>query len=546
MKQVTRMKRHSVIAILAAAVGLACPRATPPTTIEDGPPAPGGTVVIGILVDLQSWNPYLAEDENTEQILELVYPTLAIEQTDYRLHPPSFAPHLAESWEWSDDRLSLSFRLAEDATWSDGVPVTADDVVFSWQSQISPEVAWPYIGSKDRIDRVESMDNKTVRFVFSETYPYQLMDANDGPIVPAHRWREIPFGRWHDTDWRELVVSAGPFRKASHLPQQEIVLERNPNYWKKDRPYLDRVVFRVIPSRSSLLTQLLSGHIDMTDTIPAAYSDRVRSQEGLQLVVFPDRGYSQIRWNTRRPTLADPRTRTALTAAIDRGLLIDVVYNGFARTAVGPILSDMWAFNRELEAVPYDPDRARALLAEAGWRDSDGDGWLDRDGEAFSFELLTNTESELRQDTALVVEENLERIGVRAVPRFVEWGTLLALESRGDFDAIVSRWTEPTMIDLNDLWRSAAPGDATLNSIGYSNPEVDRLLDAIDASSDPVAQKDLYDRIQELITADQPYTFLVETFRLVGLNSRVRGADINDASPYFNIDEWYVNVTPSR
>jgi peptide/nickel transport system substrate-binding protein len=184
------------------------------------------------------------------------------------------------------------------------------------------------------------------------------------------------------------------------------------------------------------------------------------------------------------------------------------------------------------------------MLAEAGWSDSDGDGLLDRDGRPFEFELLANSESELRQDICLLVEENLERVGIRAHPRFVEWGTLGAAERRGDFDAIVGRWTEPTMIDLNDLWRSAEPGGATLNSIGYANPEVDRLLDAIDETSDLAAQKELFDRIQEIITADQPYTFLVEHFRLVGLNSRVRGADINDATPYFNIDQWYVEVTP--
>jgi peptide/nickel transport system substrate-binding protein len=546
MGQVIRMRKLSTLAILAAVVCLGCPRATPPPSIEDGLPAPGGTVVIGILIDLQSWNPYLSEDENTEQILDLLYPSLAIEQTDYRLHPPSFEPHLAESWEWSDDHLVLTFHLDRDATWSDGVPVTADDVVFSWKTQTSPEVAWPYVTSKDFIELVEAVDSKTVRFVFSELYPYQMMDANDGPIVPAHLWSEIPYRRWNDTDWRELVVSAGPFTKTEHTPQQEIVLERNPRYFKEGLPYLDRVVWRVIPSRTNLLTQLLSGHVDLTDTVPPNLADRVRGTAGLALIVFPDRGYSQIRWNLRRPIFSDPRTRTALSSAIDRDLLIDVVYNGFARTAFGPILSDMWAFNRSLEPVPFDVDRARSLLGEAGWSDSDGDGLLDRDGRPFEFELLANAESELRQDICLLVEENLERVGIRVVPRFVEWGTLGAAERRGDFDAIVGRWTEPTMIDLNDLWRSAAPGGATMNSIGYANPEVDRLPDVIDETTDLAAQKELFDRIQELITADQPYTFLVEHLRLVGLNSRLRGADINDATPYFNIDEWYVEVAPPQ
>jgi peptide/nickel transport system substrate-binding protein len=276
--------------------------------------------------------------------------------------------------------------------------------------------------------------------------------------------------------------------------------------------------------------------------IAPADAKRVIRTAGLELVVFPDRGYSQIRWNLRRPLFADPRVRRALTMAIDREAINQVVYRGFARPCVGPILSQMWAFNHDLQHLPYDPATARRLLAESGWSDYDGDGMLDRDGVGFSFEILTNSENELRQDICLLVEENLERVGIQANPRFVEWGTLLALESRGDFDAIVSRWIEPTLIDLGELWHSAPEGMVTDNSGGYSNPEVDRLLAEVEAATTFEDQKPLFDRIQELVVADQPYTFLAETSRLVGVRTRVRGAVFNAATPYFNLEEWYVRT----
>ncbi len=527
-------------------VTAACNPDQPPEAILDGEPAPGGTVVIGLLGDIQSWNPYLAEDVDSAQILSLVYPSLAIEQTDYRLHPPSFAPHLATSWEWSEDRLQLVFHLARDARWSDGVPVTADDVVYSWATQVSDEVAWPYASSKDFIEKVEAVDSHTVRFTFSDVYPYQLMDANDGLIIPSHLWGSIPYGRWQDTDWEALAVAAGPFVKASHIRQQEIALERHVGYWKPDRPYLDRVVWRIVPSKTALLTQLITGDVDLMTLVPPGDTDRIRQNPALELIIFPDRGYSQIRWNLRRPGLDDRRVRRALSLAIDCDTLIDVVYNGYARRATGPILSSMWAFNRGLEPLPHDPDTARSLLAEAGWSDHDGDGVVDRDGRPLRLELMTNAESDIRQDSVLLVEEDLARIGVKVVPRFVEWGTMLAAERQGEFDAILSRWIEPTVIDLSGVWHSAAPGEPTLNSIGYSNAEVDQLLAAVDLATDFDTQKPLFDRIQELIVSDQPYTFLAETVALVGLNSRVRGADINDATPYFNLDEWYVNVVPAE
>jgi peptide/nickel transport system substrate-binding protein len=540
------MNRLLAPLLVCTIVTAACNPDQPPEAILDGEPAPGGTVVIGLLGDIQSWNPYLAEDEDSAQILSLVYPSLAIEQTDYRLHPPSFSPHLATSWEWSEDRLQLVFHLARNARWSDGVPVTADDVVYSWATQVSDEVAWPYASSKDFIEKVEAVDSHTVRFTFSDVYPYQLMDANDGLIIPSHLWGSIPYGRWQDTDWEALAVAAGPFVKASHIRQQEIALERHVGYWKPDRPYLDRVVWRIVPSKTALLTQLITGDVDLMTLVPPGDTDRIRQNPALELIIFPDRGYSQIRWNLRQPGLDDRRVRRALSLAIDCDTLIDVVYNGYARRATGPILSSMWAFNRGLEPLLHDPDTARSLLAEAGWSDHDGDGVVDRDGRPLRLELMTNAESDIRQDSVLLVEEDLARIGVKVVPRFVEWGTLLAAERQGEFDAILSRWIEPTVIDLSGVWHSAAPGEPTLNSIGYSNAEVDQLLASVDLATDFDTQKPLFDRIQELIVSDQPYTFLAETVALVGLNSRVRGADINDATPYFNLDEWYVNVVPAE
>jgi peptide/nickel transport system substrate-binding protein len=540
---VNPLLRIAALVLLSILVA-ACPASDPPPVTADGDPAPGGTVVIGELGDVMTWNPYLAEDQTTAEILSLVFPSLAIEQVDYQLHPPSFAPHLATHWEWSDDGLELVFHLDPDAVWTDGVSVTADDVLFSWRVQTSPEIAWSIAGAKDFIETVEALDTHTVRFRFTRAYPYQLLDANEGLIIPAHAWSGIPFERWRETSWRDHLVSAGPFRVARHQPQQELVLVRFDRYWKPNRPLLDRVVMRPVPSRKTLLNQLLAGTVDVVNGVAPADAGRVLETPERHLVVFADRGYSQIRWNLRRPLLSDPAVRRALTMAIDRGLVVDVVYQGFARPSVGPVLSNMWAFNRDLEPLPHDPDAARSILAAAGWGDSDGDGLLDRDGVAFEFEILANTENELRQDIALLVEENLSRVGIRAAPRFVEWGTLLALENSGEYDAIVSRWIEPTLIDLEELWHTPPDGIPTLNSGGYSNPEVDRLLAEAARASTFSEQKPLFDRIQELIVADQPYTFLAETSRLVGVNDRVRGAEFNDASPYFNLEDWYVNTSP--
>ena len=526
------MKHRTWLVVSIAFLVSSCTPATPEH--------PADTVIIGIQSDIQSWNPFLADDATSEELLTLVYPSLAVEQVDYRQHPPSFAPALAESWEFSEDGLSLTFKLRPDAAWSDGVPVTSGDLIFSWRAQTSEAIGWLWSDITDNIESVEALDEHTVRYTFSHRYPYQLMDVNDGPIVPAHAWQDIPFEAWEDTNWSEHVVSAGPYVPVAHTRQQEIIFERNPSYFMPERPRLSRLVFRVVPAKSALFNQLLAGDIDLVDDIPPSEAGRVQADPDLELRIFADRSYTHICWNLDKDLFVDPTVRRALGMAIDRDALIDVVYNGFAQPSVGPVLSTMWAHNRDLAPLPYDPTAAVELLAEAGWSDSDNNGTLDRNGREFEFEFLAPAESEVRQDIALMIERDLGRIGIEVVPRFIEFGALQAALAEGDFDAFANRWIEPTQVDLEGIWRSAPPDTPTFNFGRYSSPEVDRLLDEAAEAPDFATQKPILDRIQEIIVADQPYTFLVENVRLVGLDSRVQGADINDATIFFNIEEWYV------
>ncbi len=508
------------------------------------PALPPDTVVIGKLVDIENWNPYLADSAFADDLLTLLYPTLAVEQPDFTQHPPSFEPWLASGWAFSGDGLSLTVHLDPRARWSDGVPVTSEDVLFTWTVRHAPEVGWYGAEDEQNVTGVEAVDDHTVVFHFARRDPYQLMEVNDGPIVPAHAWRSIPFDQWDRTDWAAHALSAGPFRLARHTPQQEIVLERNPEYWIPGRPAVERVVWRVVPDQNALLTQLLAGRLDCIEAVPPREAHRVEADPQLRLVTFPDRAYTFIGWNLRRPLFADRRVRRALTLAIDRDAILRSARAGYGRPGIGPVLSTMWAFDRSLAPLPHDPAAARKLLAEAGWRDSDGDGVLDRDGQRFAFELMTNAGNETRHDILVLVQADLARVGIEVRPRLLEWGAMNGLLQRGNFDAVLSAWRESTRIDLGPIWHSAAPGEPTYNWVGYRNPEVDRLLEAVEELSDFAEQKPLLDRIQKAIVADQPYTFLYESDRLVALSKRIGDADINSASPYFNLDRWTIEANP--
>ena len=507
----------------------ACPRAAE---------RPANTLVIGVLADIQNWNPYLTETKFSEDLLALVYPSLAVELPDYHDHPPTFAPALATNWDLSDDGLGLTFHLRQDLVWSDGQPVTADDVVFTWEAQTSSDVGWYGAYTKDFIDSVEKIDDFTVSFRYSQVYPYRLMDANEGLILPSHLWGKIPFSDWHSTDWLPHVVGAGPFVPVGHVPQQDIVLGANPSYRLGAVAKIDRIVWRIVPDQLSLMTQLLAGDFDFVNSLAPEEARRVEADPNLQVVDIPHRGYTHICWNTTRPALSDPRVRRALGMAIDRRTIIDTVYRGFAQPSIGPVLSTMWAFDDSLEALPYDPRSAARILADAGWHDNDGDGTLEKDGRPLTLELLTNAENHMRQDICMLVARDLRAIGVDATPRTVEWGTFLSRLRNGDFDGAVNRWVEPTQIDLEDVWHTPPEAIESSNYGRYSNPGVDRLIQEVADVSDIDLQKELYGQIQQLIVADQPYTFLVEGRKLRAISTRVRGSIQNDATPYFNLEAW--------
>ncbi len=540
-----RVDRRTPVGFLLAAALLgfaSCSRPTERTVAEPAREMPkrGGQVVVATAGDVTTFNEYLSSGDVAEaDVIDLLFPTLMVEQPDYQLHPPSFAPRLATSWEFSSDNRTLTFHLRPEARWSDGVPVTADDVRFTFLVQKDPEIGSLGMEMKDFVTDVEAVDPHTVRFHFTRVYPYQLMDANDGHIVPAHAWGKVPFAKWHTTDFEKILITCGPFRLAAHTPQQTIVLERDPGYWGAPRPNLDRLVLRVVPDMAGQLSQLFARQVNVVQAVSPQEADRVRADPDLNLVEFPSRVWGMVGWNNRRPLFEDRRVRRALTLGINRKALVDTVFRGHAKLSSGPILSSMWAYNRNLQETPFDPAQAAALLAQAGWRDVNGDGILERNGKDFAFDLMFPSTNVLRRQMALLIQADLARLGIKVRPTQMEFTSLVARAEAGDFDATLWVWVEGTRVDLTSSWSTPSPSQGSNNFIGYSNPDVDRLIAAAREEPDYTRAKVLLDRLQELIVADQPATFLYESNMLVATSRHLRGADINSASLYFNVDEWY-------
>jgi peptide/nickel transport system substrate-binding protein len=524
------------LAVAFALALAACARTDSPVPRADGRPW-----VIATTVDLSGVNELVAPSVRfTHEVLDLLFLGLLDEQADFAERPPSFAPALAERWELSDDRRRLTFTLRADARWSDGRPVTARDVLFSHHAQTSPEVAWVYADSKDAIREVEVVDERTVVYHFAEVYPYQVVDANDGKILPAHVWGEIPFADWRRSGelFRERLVTSGPYRLAAWRPGVELALERHAELAPPRLPgQPERVVFRVLPDPAALVEQLLAGAFDFADGLAPYDAERVARSPRLRLVAADSRQFDYIGWNTRRPPFDDPEIRRALTLAIDRQGLVDTLWRGRARVAAGPIPAIFWARDRELAPWPYDPEAARAILARRGFADRDGDGVVERHGVPFRFELTTNAGNRMRADAAVLVQEQLRRIGVACVPRTLELHALTERNLAGDFDATIAGWAVDTTLDLRPYFHSRSIADGW-NFVGWSDPELDELLDRSRTLPEVAATRPLLVRAQRILHEAQPYTFLWEPPRLAAVRRGIDGVEVTPLAALATLPRW--------
>lgn len=505
-------------------------------------PAGPTTITVAQPADLVGFNEVLtpATPIHTGVFYYGLFLQLLEEQANYQSGPAEMKPRLAESWEFSPDRLTLAFKLRPGVVWTDGEPVTAEDVLFTFQAQKTPEIGWQYAESKDRIDSVEVVDPLTVRFHFKEAYSTQLIDANEGVILPKHLWDKIPFKEWRANAayFDQHLVTCGPFKVESWTPQQRLVLVRNEKYFEPGLPKVDRVVIQIVPDEPSQVPLLRAGTVDAIENVPAQNVAELEKDPDIELPTHTPRTYFDIIWNTSRPFLNEKEVRQAITMAIDRQAIVDSLLFGHAKVGASPYPASFWVRKKDLEPWPYDPERARRQLAARGFKDTDGDGILERDGRKFEIELMAPTENMLRRNVALLVQESLKKVGIAVKPRFIEFNAMIEPLTQHQFDGVVSGLAIATNLSLFHTYHTH--GKDTFNWGLYSNPEVDRLIEKIDATVDPRTVKAEFDRVQEILHEDQPVTFTYESQRIAGNRKRVKHLEPNALSFFFNMRNWEV------
>ena len=519
--------------------------------------APGDWRVHALGQGLETLTPLVSTDAYASQVQNYVLESLLIR------HPETLEWQglLARDWEVADDGLTITFELRRGLRFSDGEPLTAEDVAFSHDFIMDEAIAAPRQRAYyRRLEAVEAVDEHTVVFRFDEPYFKALSLAGGLPVLAEHYYAGYRADPEAFNNSRSLLFGSGPYRfpgAGEWTPDSgRVELERNPRYWGPVEPPFRRLVWEVIENDSARLTTYRNGDIDLYQARPREFEELTADEALMErsesrAYMSPTGGYSYIAWNQREDAdtpFHDPRVRRAMTFLTDRGTLIEEVLAGHAEVAVSPFNPRGPQHDEDLEPRGHDPERARALLNEAGWRDRDGDGVLeDEGGNNFSFEL---TYVQASTDTQRVVEylrDAWARAGIEMEPRPTEWSVMLESIDQGDFDAITLGWTSDIEIDIYQMFHSSQidQGD---NYVGYRNPDLDAVIERARSTVEEEARMALWHRAERHLFEDQPYTFLYRRETLLLLDDRFRNVEQTQLG--LNVDavpvEWYVPAAEQR
>lgn len=505
---------------------------------------------VGRLTPLISTDVYQSWIEN--QVLD----SLAV-RDPYTLE---FVPRVARRWDISEDGLTITFHLRDDVTFSDGEPLTADDVVFTFDWIMNPEVNAPRTRAyMTQFKAVIKVNDHTVQFTFSEPYFKNFETAVTIGIMPKHFYSNFTPNQFNERVG--LLMGSGPYmleNPQTWTPGNGVTLMRNPRYWGVE-PTFDRIVFNEIQEESAEMVRYGNQQHDLIRCTPEVYERLINDQRIMGFsnnyrYATPYGGYSYIGWNQKRKidgrdtttAFADPRVRKAMTMLIDRERMAREIYLGYATVASGPFAPKGPQADPEVEPWPYDETAAKALLKEAGFEDRDGDGVIEGpDGKPLRFTLTYPGGAEIYEKIILFLRDNLARGGVILEPERLDWPVLVNKLNQSDFDAVILGWSSTIESDAYQVFHSDQIKDQGDNRTGYSNPKLDTAIESARTTMDRDQRMQHWHEVHRILHEDQPYTFLFNRDALRLINNRVQNIETSKVGlnfEYLNggLIPWYI------
>ncbi|MFQ5581175.1 MAG: peptide-binding protein, partial [Mariprofundaceae bacterium] len=484
--------------------------------------AQGDRLISASIGDASNLIPMIAGDASSHDIAGQMYLSLLKYDRDLNL-----VGQLADSWEVSDDSLTITFHLRPNLKWTDGKPFTSADCAFTIELIQDEHTQSAYKSDYAKIVHHESPDPLTFIVHYNEPYSPALTSWSSLAVLPKHVFEDVDIMKTGLS--RKPAATIGPYMLADWQHQQSILLRANTGYF--DGPvWITERLTRIIPDTATQFLELSAGHLDIMTLTPTQYQRLFTTKPALvnhyQRYKYLGFGYTYLGFNLKHKPFDDPRVREAIAYAIDRQEVVDGVLLGLGEVIASPYKPGTYWVNDDVRPRAYAPEKARKLLKEAGWADSDGDGLVDRSGKSLSFTILTNNGNKQRADTATIIQQRLKAVGIDVKVRLVEWSAFIEnFINKRNFEAVILGWSLTPEPDQYSIWHSSQTGARQFNFLSYSNAKVDEALVAATRTFDKAERKRLYDIVQQEIHRDVPVVFLYAPYSLPAIHKRIRGID---------------------
>ena len=486
---------------------------------------------------LKTLTPLVANEADTSSVHAYVLESLLKRNPDTL----GWSGMLARDWQVSEDGLTITFQMRNNIVFSDGEPMTAEDVVFSFEFTNYKGIKAPAQQAYfEPIESVIATGKYEVVFKFKRPYFMALGMAGGMEVLPKHFYEEYAVADKIETfnTSKGLLLGSGPYRlvdpKNWSSDQGGVELVRNNRYWGAVQPPYDKIVWRVIENPSARLTTYRNGELDAYAARPVEYK-KLKVDEQIKDItgdnhfeyMAPTAGYAYLAWNQlkngKETLFADKRVRQAMTYLTDREKILKDIYLGYAEVAISPFSPRSKQHDKSLEARKVDIKKALGLLKEAGYEDRNGDGVLENEkGEDLEFELVYAQSSEDTARMVLLLKDMYARAGVKLIPKPTEWPVMIEMLNKKSFDVITLGWTSGLETDIYQMFHSSQAKTDGNNFISYKSDALDKIIEEARTIVDEEKRMKVWRKAEAIFYEDQPYTFLRRSQSLVFINKRYK------------------------
>ncbi len=523
----------------------------------DGKPVSGGTVTLAMFSAPKGLFEYAFYEDQYDAYV-LGYTTSSLWTYDDKLQLN--VGRLAEKWELSDDGKSVTINLRKDAKWSDGEPITVDDIIFAWETIASEnytkEAKAPryytvenivgakevHEGKADSLSGVEKKDDHTVVVNFVEATANALDNLWSTPM-PKHIFDGMTAVEMKNSDHvkkADKIVSSGPFKFKEIKQNEYVILEKNEHWYEEGKPYLDEIHLKVM-AQDVAMGALKNGQIDFLSDIAPAEFDTIKKMDHVTIEETQDFAYQYMGFKVKNPKLSNKKLRQAITYGINRQAMVDGILRGHGTVLNQHMPDASWAANEKLkDAYPYDPEKAKQILEEAGYKDVDGDGFVeDPDGKKLEISLDYPTGNPNREKAAVLIGEDLKKIGLNVnVKQPRDFAIHSDAVEKDKVEMWLMGWSLTPDPDPSGIWGSKD----NWNFPRWENKKSDELIQKAKLELDREKAKEIYAEWTELVSEEAPYVFLFSENKIEAWNNRVKGVtfDWRGAIEHYKFTDWWI------